>query len=187
MQAPPVAAQPRLPDLPEVAAAPPPPPLPSPAAAPALPSPAERLATLETAPPNAAPTVLIPLAPPPPETVAKPTARPALESASMVTAPAVGQADEVVKKALAEVKNGYRVQIYALASEAAVRREWPKLQKAHGDLFDGLDLIVQTTAEGAASKPLYRLQAGMLKTAAAARSLCDQAKQRKLNCIIVRP
>ena len=82
---------------------------------------------------------------------------------------------------------GYRVQLHALNSDAAVRREWPRLQKTHGDLLRGLSLKVVRTGSGPREKSFYRMQVGTLASAAAAKKLCDRLKRRKLDCVIVRP
>ncbi len=82
---------------------------------------------------------------------------------------------------------GYRVQLHALGSDAAVRREWPRLQKTHGDLLGGLSLKVVRFGSGPRQKSFYRMQVGTLASAAAAKKLCDRLKRRKLDCVIVRP
>ncbi len=82
---------------------------------------------------------------------------------------------------------GYRVQLHALSSDAAVRREWPRLQKTHGDLLGGLSLKVVRTGSGPRQKSFYRMQIGTLASVAAAMKLCDRLKRRKLDCVIVRP
>ncbi len=83
-------------------------------------------------------------------------------------------------------KPGYRVQIFALASDAAVRKAWPRLQKAHPDLLGELKLKVVRTTRGRRKGIVYRMQLGTLSSAAAARKLCDRLRKRKLDCIIVR-
>lgn len=82
---------------------------------------------------------------------------------------------------------GYRVQLHALGSDAAVRRAWPRLQKTHGDLLGGLSLKVVRSGSGPRRKSFYRMQVGTLASAAAAKKLCDRLKRRKLDCVIVRP
>ncbi|MCH7543256.1 MAG: SPOR domain-containing protein [Proteobacteria bacterium] len=79
------------------------------------------------------------------------------------------------------------MQLHALNSDAAVRREWPRLQKTHGDLLRGLSLKVVRTGSGPREKSFYRMQVGTLASAAAAKKLCDRLKRRKLDCVIVRP
>lgn len=83
-------------------------------------------------------------------------------------------------------KPGYRVQIYALASDAAVRKAWPRLQKAHPDLLGGLKLNVVRSSRGPLKGMVYRMQVGTLTSAATARKLCDRLRKRKLDCIVVR-
>ena len=82
---------------------------------------------------------------------------------------------------------GYRVQLHALGSDAAVRRAWPRLQKTHGDLLGGLSLKVVRSGSGPRQKSFYRMQVGTLASAAAAKKLCDRLKRRKLDCVVVRP
>ncbi|MEE8516726.1 MAG: SPOR domain-containing protein, partial [Alphaproteobacteria bacterium] len=83
-------------------------------------------------------------------------------------------------------KPGYRVQIFALTSDAAVRKAWPRLQKAHPDLLGGLNLKVVRTTRGPRKGIVYRMQVGTLSSAAAALKLCDRLRQRNLDCILVR-
>jgi len=95
---------------------------------------------------------------------------------------------ERTDKSLADPgSGGYRVQLHALASDAAVRRAWPRLQKTHGDLLGGLSLVVVRSGKGPPDKTFYRMQVGTLASAAAAKMLCDRLKRRKLDCVIVRP
>jgi hypothetical protein len=102
-------------------------------------------------------------------------------TAAIVEAPAPGKA------AGGAGEGGYRVQLHALSSDAAVRREWPRLLKTHGDLLGDLSLKVVRTGSGARQKTFWRMQIGTLKSAAAAKKLCDRLKRRKLDCVIVRP
>ena len=81
---------------------------------------------------------------------------------------------------------GYRVQLASLRSQKAAKKAWGRLTKSHSGLFRGLQsniIRVEIRNRGA----YYRLQAGPIKNAAAAKSLCSRVKKRKLGCIIVRP
>lgn len=82
---------------------------------------------------------------------------------------------------------GYLVQLYALRSDAAVRREWRRLKTLHADLFAGMHLTVERVELESPNKSLFRMLAGRIETAAVARKLCLRARQRKLDCIVVRP
>ena len=81
----------------------------------------------------------------------------------------------------------FRVQIASLRTRAAILDSWSKLKTAHPDLFAKLSLTVAKADLGRVKGTYYRLQAGPLVDAAAARSLCDRIKRRKLGCIVVRP
>lgn len=119
-------------------------------------------------------------APPPPEI-------PASLRSDRQALPAVRPEKGPTVSAGARADDGYRVQLYALRTDAAVRRAWPRLQQAHADLFGDLRLTVERVDLGAAKGALYRLQAGLLESEASARKLCARAKRRKLECIVVRP
>ncbi len=97
------------------------------------------------------------------------------------------RAANAVDLAATAAKHGYFVQLYALRSDAAVRREWQRLKERHGDLFGDLRLTVERVELESPKPPLFRLQAGLLASAAAANKLCDRARRRKLDCIVVEP
>ena len=78
----------------------------------------------------------------------------------------------------------YRVQLHALASDAAVRREWRRLRRRHGALLSGLKLTVSPTR--ADDKTIYRMQLGALSSRARARALCERLRRRKLSCMVIR-
>jgi cell division septation protein DedD len=80
----------------------------------------------------------------------------------------------------------YRVQLHALASDAAVRREWRRLRKRHGALLSGLKLTVSPMRAGAGAKTVYRMQLGALSSRARARALCANLRRREMSCMVVR-
>ena len=84
------------------------------------------------------------------------------------------------------VRAGYRVQLYALASDAAVRREWRRLRRRHGGLLSGLKLTVAPKRSGAGGKTFYRLQLGALSSRTQARALCEKRRRKRINCMVVR-
>ena len=136
----------------------------------------------------------------PPGSGPRPVAHPLPSSPALAEERAAGPATAPIVEAAAQGKirrerrgeaaggaGGYRVQLHALASDAAVRRAWPRLQKTHGDLLGGLSLEVVRFGSGPRQKSFYRMQVGTLASAAAAKKLCDRLKRRKLDCVIVRP
>ncbi len=108
-------------------------------------------------------------------------------AASRVASRAASRAANAVDLAATAAKQGYFVQLYALGSDAAVRREWRRLKERHGDLFGDLRLTVERVDLESPKPPLFRLQAGLLASAVAANKLCDRARRRKLDCIVVEP
>lgn len=145
-----------------------PPKPPQPPAAPAVSAPAP------SAPPKAA-TPPVPPAPAAPTAAVKPPAPP--------KAPA-GQPAAV--KPPAPPGKGYRVQIGSMRSQASAERAWKITSGKHKDVLGGLSLHVQRAAVRGRGE-FFRVQAGPLKDAAAARQACDTLKRRKVGCIIVRP
>ncbi len=78
-----------------------------------------------------------------------------------------------------------RVQLAAGKSEDAVKKEWARLQKAYPSLLGSLSLTVQRVDKGSAGV-FYRLQAGPLADAAAAKQLCASLKQQNQDCIVAK-
>jgi hypothetical protein len=90
------------------------------------------------------------------------------------------------KKATKTSSSVYRVQLASVRSQKAAAQAWGRHKFDHAELFGKLEpKIVRVELKGKGT--YYRLQAGPLPNAAAARSLCSQAKKRKIGCILVRP
>ncbi len=79
----------------------------------------------------------------------------------------------------------YYVQLHALDSDAAVRREWRRLQERHGALFSGLKLTVSPVLTDAGTKTFYRMWLGVLSSRTQAKALCHKMRQKILSCIVV--
>lgn len=109
----------------------------------------------------------------------KPAPKPAAEQMAKI-------AKDAAKSAPAAANGAWRVQIASLRSEDAANRAWTTLRGKHADLFGKMSMrVVKADIKGKGT--YYRVQAGPVSDAAAARSLCTKAKQRKIGCIIVRP
>jgi hypothetical protein len=87
---------------------------------------------------------------------------------------------------LASIPSGaFRIQLGSVSSEAQAGKFVKAQRDKNGDLLGKLALNVEkTTISG---KVYYRIQAGPLKDAASARTLCDQLKRRQIGCFIVTP
>ena len=83
-------------------------------------------------------------------------------------------------------KAGYRVQLFALRSEASAQQAWTRLKLKYEGLFGGLHPTVARVRLGESGAWIYRLQAGEFADRMAARKLCRQVRNRKLDCIVVR-
>lgn len=81
----------------------------------------------------------------------------------------------------------FRVQIAALRSEEDARKEWERIKRANADLFGKLAANYIRVDLGADKGIYYRLQAGPIASAPDAQSLCEQAKGRKLGCVVIKP
>lgn len=79
----------------------------------------------------------------------------------------------------------FRVQLASLRTNGAVHRAWSRLQKNYPGLLGPLALSVVRMDLGMQRGIFYRMQAGPLNSADAARSLCGRLKARKQDCIIV--
>jgi cell division septation protein DedD len=76
-----------------------------------------------------------------------------------------------------------RVQLAALQSEEAARKEWDRLQKAMPDLLGGLSLHIERVDKGA-DGIFFRVQAEPLPDKAAAKKLCADLKLQNQACIV---
>lgn len=132
------------------------------------------------APPANAPQALTPAAPPA-------TTAPAQEEKPADAQPKPATTTPTQTAVAPPAKNGaYKVQIAAVKSQEDAEREWAKLKSAHSDLLGALTLSVQRADLGAKGI-YYRVQAGPLADAAAAKELCGSLQQRKIGCLVVRP
>ncbi|MEQ8321313.1 MAG: SPOR domain-containing protein [Rhodospirillales bacterium] len=140
---------------------------------------------METAAAPAAPS-----APPAPAPKPAPQAAPAPEPAPAPAAPAATQtanATPAPESPGADISDTFRVQLAASRSEDAVKSEWDRLRRRHVDLLGELQLQVMRIDLGATKGVFYRLRAGPLTDANAAKALCERLKQRKLGCLVVKP
>ncbi len=80
--------------------------------------------------------------------------------------------------------SSYRVQIAAVVSDEAARREWLRYQGRHPDLLGRLSLLVQQAEVN--NRNYFRVQAGPLDEAGA-RRLCNALKSQDVDCLVVRP
>jgi hypothetical protein len=79
----------------------------------------------------------------------------------------------------------YLVQLGALKEEGPTAKEWAKMQKANPDLLGALALDVQRADLGAKGI-FFRMRAGPLADADAAKALCEALAQRKQGCMVVK-
>lgn len=108
-----------------------------------------------------------------------PPARPAV-------APAVAVAPPPRAQPKVAAAGGYRLQLAALRSEAAAKKEWERIKLANKDLLGSMSAGWSRVDLG--SKGIfYRVQAGPLADAAAADRICNELKHRNVACILVRP
>ncbi len=109
-----------------------------------------------------------------------------LANTSESTRPAASPPPRPKKRPPHIARTAYRVQLHALASDAAVRREWRRLRKRHRALFAGLKLTVSPTRNNASDKTVFRMRLGALSSRTHARALCKKLRRRKMSCMVVR-
>ncbi len=137
------------------------------------------------------------IAPPAPTSVApEPAAKAAVPVAAPKQAPvppttqtetATNTATPAPPSPGGDISNSYRIQLAASRSDKAVEAEWDRLRRRHIDLLGELRLQVTRIDLGATKGVFYRLRAGPLADEAAAKTLCERLKQRKLGCLVVKP
>ncbi len=80
--------------------------------------------------------------------------------------------------------SAWRIQIAAVASAKAAKKEWQRIASANDDLLSKLKLDIRRADLGARGV-FYRVQAGPLTSKSEARDLCTALKERKERCFIV--
>ncbi len=139
----------------------------------------------------------VPAPPKPPAVVKKPTAVPkqAAKASAVPSAPKPATVSPPAKKAAApravqvsklDPSKGFRIQIGSLRSKEAANRAWVKQLKQHGKILSKLTLLVKRADLGKKGV-YYRVQAGPLSNKTAAQRICDELKQKKVGCLVVRP
>ncbi|WP_187830368.1 SPOR domain-containing protein [Siccirubricoccus phaeus] len=127
--------------------------------------------------PGLAPPVAAPATPAAPAPIAAPPV-----PATPVAAPPAAPAPAAAPVAIAPVAHGRaQVQLGALNSEESARAEWERLSRRIPELA-GFQPRVTRFDRGEGQAPLYRLRAGNLSDAAAARALCDLVRARGGAC-----
>ncbi|MBM3532155.1 MAG: SPOR domain-containing protein [Alphaproteobacteria bacterium] len=161
---------------------PPSPPPPSPATsagsliAPPAPPPVPPAPSSASAPPAATPPSV--MSPPPPSAPPQVAARPSNPPPAM-SAPRAAAGGSVGAGG-----GSWRVQLGSFPAAEQANAQWDRLKKAHAEL-QPLDLTTVRVDLG--DKGVwYRLQAGPLNEPGA-RSLCEELKAKKRDCLVVRP
>ncbi len=152
------------------------------AAAPPPPLPTPPLAAPKSSPPPTAKTSPAPLK------IAKPAAVKLVKPAA--SRPKAKSAAATARRlsSIAPASGGdYKIQLASLRSTDAVKRSWKRLVGSNKDLLGGLRMTVVRRDLGTVKGVYYRMQAGPLPDAGAARDLCGRLKRRKLSCLVVRP
>ncbi len=80
--------------------------------------------------------------------------------------------------------SAWRIQIAAVASAKAAKKEWQRIASANDDLLSRLKLDILRADLGARGV-FYRVQAGPLASEAEARDVCAALLRRKVNCFVV--
>jgi cell division septation protein DedD len=81
---------------------------------------------------------------------------------------------------------GFRLQLAALRSEDAAKKEWSRIKQANKDLL-GAYAAAWPRVDLGDRGIYYRLQAGPVSDGAAAERVCSELKRRNVGCILVRP
>ncbi len=84
----------------------------------------------------------------------------------------------------AKAASAWRIQIAAVASTKAAKKEWRRIAAANEDLLSKLKLDIRRADLGARGV-FYRVQAGTLESESEARDVCKALLERKVTCFVV--
>lgn len=105
---------------------------------------------------------------------------------SQATTTSVATTQSAASATTAQTKE-YRIQLAALRTHKRAETEWNRQKKAHPDILGALKLFVVRVDLGGDQGVFYRLRAGPLKDAAAAKALCGELAKRNVGCLVIRP
>jgi cell division septation protein DedD len=148
-------------------------------------APATATATASPAPAAPAPVAVAPVSPAPVPPAPVPAAPAAPASPTPAAAP-VAVAPVPSAPSTASSAGGYRLQLAALRSEEAARKEWERVKGANKDLL-GRYGAAWPRADLGSRGVFYRVQVGPIADEAAAERVCGELKRRNIGCILVRP
>lgn len=120
------------------------------------------------------------------ETVAKAVTKPIAKPAAAKPAPKTTAVAKAAARNVPATKGKFKVQIAAVRSQQNAKAEWQRVQRKNPDVLSGLTLMTQKIDLGANKGIFYRIQAGPVSEAQAAK-ICQTLKSRKQACILVRP
>jgi cell division septation protein DedD len=138
---------------------------------------------VQAALPPAPPVVKAP-APQPPAAQPSAPQPSAPATVAAVTPPPAAPAPE--RREAASAGGGYRLQLGAVRTPDAAQHEWDRLKKAQHDILAGYGAVAARVDLGERGV-YYRIQAGPVADGNEARKLCEELRQRKVECILVRP
>lgn len=117
------------------------------------------------------------------EAPAEPAAEAPVEEAAEQPAEQPAAAPAQQQAALPPAGGGFLVQLASVGNEAAVEREWGRMQSRHPQLLGSLSLTVERADLGDRGI-FYRIQAGPLANREAAEGLCAQLKAQQQDCLV---
>lgn len=83
--------------------------------------------------------------------------------------------------------SGFRVQLGSFKNEAAASEGWRRVADRHKDVLAGQPMTVARADLGGDKGIVFRVQVGNFATRDDAVRLCDYLKERRQDCLIVRP
>jgi cell division septation protein DedD len=147
-------------------------------------------ATERLVPPPEAP-VQRPVAPPRPNPAAQPPAgqRPPAQHAQQPPQPPAAQQaqrpGQQVAAAPAAPAGAVSIQLAALPTEERANQELERIRRSGREVLGGTSLRV-VRAQSAAGAAVFRVVGGPVRDRAAAVSLCERLRERRVNCVITR-
>lgn len=114
----------------------------------------------------------------------EPAAKPDSKATERKTAPETREQAKKPVVSVVDVTGAFSVQLVSARTESAAESEWKRLSKKHREILANQPHVISKTV--VANGTFYRLRVGKFKKREEAKALCEQLKNKKQECFVVK-